>query len=124
MDAPEIPEDAETFEGNAYKGQDNLPPSPACRPWPDDSGLRWTRLTVNLGIQRAMGPGLDDKGRYMLLLEKMADIPDGSRQARFKALLRLFFLTGENLPQRADVKVQFHDHLRGIQVLATIRFFI
>jgi XTP/dITP diphosphohydrolase len=96
MDAPEIPEDAETFEGNALIKARTICSLTGMPAMADDSGLVVDALNGEPGVYSARygGPGLDDKGRYMLLLEKMADIPDGSRQARFVCVIAIVLPDG------------------------------
>lgn len=96
MDAPEIPKDAETFEGNALIKARTICSLTGMPAMADDSGLVVDALNGEPGVYSARygGPGLDDKGRYMLLLEKMADIPDGSRQARFVCVIAIVLPDG------------------------------
>jgi len=95
-DVPEIPEDAESFEGNALIKARTICSITGMPSMADDSGLVVDALNGEPEVYSARygGPGLDDKGRYMLLLEKIADIPDGSRQARFVCVIALVLPDG------------------------------
>lgn len=81
----DVEEDGASFEENALKK--------ACTIWSvsggtvlaDDSGLVVDALGGEPGIHSARygGAGLDDKGRWQLLLKNMAGIPEHLRTARF-----------------------------------------
>ena len=62
----------------------------------DDSGLEVDALGGAPGIHSARfgGPGLDDAGRTALLLERLRDIPDEQRTARFRCVLALLDAEG------------------------------
>ena len=93
----EVEESGNTFEANAkikalaYTRETGLPALA------DDSGLEVDALDGAPGIISARygGPGLTDADRVRLLLDKMKDVPDGKRGARFKAALALC-LPGED----------------------------
>ncbi len=57
----------------------------------DDSGLCVEALGGEPGVRSARygGAGLDDPGRCRLLLEKIRDVPEGRRGARFECVLAL-----------------------------------
>lgn len=57
----------------------------------DDSGLEVDALGGAPGISSARyaGPGASDADRYRLLLERMAGVPEGQRQARFRCVVAL-----------------------------------
>ena len=63
----------------------------------DDSGLDVDALDGAPGVRSARygGPGLDDAGRYRLLLEKLKDVPEGRRQARFRCVIALVSPAGQ-----------------------------
>jgi len=91
---PEVVEDAPTFEGNARIKAVAL--SRVVDGWvvADDSGLVVDALGGEPGVRSARygepeHPGLDDAGRRRLLLERMRDVPPGSRAARFVCVLAL-----------------------------------
>jgi XTP/dITP diphosphohydrolase len=62
----------------------------------DDSGLDVDALDGAPGVRSARfgGPGLDDAGRYRLLLDKLKDTPDEQRAARFRCVIALVSPTG------------------------------
>ncbi len=55
----------------------------------DDSGLEVDALDGEPGVRSARygGPGLDDAGRYRLLLENLEGVPDAGRGARFRCVV-------------------------------------
>lgn len=57
----------------------------------DDSGLCVDALDGRPGVSSARygGPGLDDTGRWRLLLQEMRDVPEFRRQASYRAVLAL-----------------------------------
>ena len=57
----------------------------------DDSGLEVDALGGAPGLHSARfgGPGLDDRGRTNLLLERVRAVPAGKRTARFRCVLAL-----------------------------------
>jgi XTP/dITP diphosphohydrolase len=57
----------------------------------DDSGIEVDALDGAPGLYSARfgGPGLDDAGRYRLLLERLRDVPPARRTARFRCVIAL-----------------------------------
>ena len=57
----------------------------------DDSGLEVDALSGEPGLYTARfgGPGLDDRGRWALLLEKLRDVEPARRTARFRCVIAL-----------------------------------
>jgi len=57
----------------------------------DDSGLEVDALGGAPGLHSARfgGPGLDDRGRVALLLERLRAVPAGRRAARFRCVIAL-----------------------------------
>jgi len=57
----------------------------------DDSGLEVDALAGAPGLHSARfgGPGLDDRGRTSLLLERLRGVPAGKRTARFRCAIAL-----------------------------------
>ena len=57
----------------------------------DDSGLEVDALGGAPGLYSARfgGPGLDDRGRLELLLERLRDVPPARRTARFRCVIAL-----------------------------------
>jgi len=57
----------------------------------DDSGLEVDALGGEPGLHSARfgGPSLDDRGRMLLLLERLRAVPAGKRAARFRCVIAL-----------------------------------
>jgi XTP/dITP diphosphohydrolase len=57
----------------------------------DDSGLEVDALGGEPGLYTARfgGPGLDDRGRWQLLLERLRGVPPARRTARFRCVIAL-----------------------------------
>jgi XTP/dITP diphosphohydrolase len=55
----------------------------------DDSGVEVDALNGVPGVLSARfgGPGLDDRGRLDLMLERLANVPDEERTARYRAVI-------------------------------------
>jgi XTP/dITP diphosphohydrolase len=94
-----IVEDADTFVGNAIKKAVTTVKAVNCSALADDSGLEVDALGGRPGVYSARygGDGLDDKGRYELLLKELAEVPEENRTARFQAALA--FVEPEKEPQ-------------------------
>ena len=78
-------EDQPDFAGNARKKATLLANLSGGIALADDSGLCVDALDGRPGVLSARygGPGLDDRGRLMRLLEEMRDVPAAKRTARF-----------------------------------------
>lgn len=65
----------------------------------DDSGLCVDALDGRPGVYTARygGEGLDDRGRYELLLEEMKNVPDEQRTAHFVSSVCVAFKNGDKL---------------------------
>jgi XTP/dITP diphosphohydrolase len=63
----------------------------------DDSGLEVDALGGEPGVHSARyaGPGATDEDRYRLLLERMRDVPQGERSARFRCVIAVAEPGGE-----------------------------
>ncbi len=90
-DRTEVPETGATFEANArlkaegYSRRTDLPLIA------EDSGLEVDALDGAPGVRSARfgGPGLDDAGRTRLLLEKLKNVPEHRRTARYRCVIAL-----------------------------------
>lgn len=82
---PEIVEDADTFSGNAMKKARVIRDFTGLPSMADDSGLVIDALDGEPGVYSARygGGELDDRGRYLLVLQKMKGVPAEKRSARF-----------------------------------------
>lgn len=95
----DVEETGVTFEENAllkarWLAQQSGVPSLA-----DDSGLAVDALGGEPGVYSARygGPGLDDRGRRLYLLDRLRDVAAGKRTARFVCVLALCTGSEEHL---------------------------
>jgi XTP/dITP diphosphohydrolase len=113
--ALDIEETCTTFVGNAllkakaYSAASGLPALA------DDSGLIVDALGGEPGIYSARfgGPDLDDSGRYRLVLDRLRDVPDEQRSARFVAAIALVTPTGQTLTVEGSVEGRIGKEARG-----------
>jgi XTP/dITP diphosphohydrolase len=84
-DLPEVVEDGATFAENAGKKARTIADLTGRLTIADDSGLAVDALQGRPGVfsSRYAGEGATDRERCQKLLEEMASIPEGKRQARF-----------------------------------------
>jgi XTP/dITP diphosphohydrolase len=85
----DVEEAGATYEENARLKAAAFAAAGACLALADDSGLEVDALDGRPGVRSARhgGDGLDDRGRYELLLREMQRIPTGARTARFRAVV-------------------------------------
>ena len=100
----EVEETGTTFEENAMlkaKGACHALNMPAVA---DDSGLVVDALNGGPGVYSARygGEGLDDTGRYMLLLKNMENIEQ--RQAKFVSCIACVFPDGHEITARGECR--------------------
>ncbi|MEW6113819.1 MAG: XTP/dITP diphosphatase [Thermodesulfobacteriota bacterium] len=97
-DAPDVVEDAETFEGNALKKATILAQATGIPALADDSGLCVDALGGRPGVHSARyaGEGASDADRIAKLLNEMRDVPEQQRSARFVCALALAWPGGES----------------------------
>lgn len=90
-DAPEVVEDRDSFQGNADKKARTLAEHTGRITVADDSGLVVDALDGAPGIYSARFAGVSgdgaDEANNDLLLEKLEDVPDADRTARFRCAL-------------------------------------
>lgn len=93
----EVEETGETFEANARLKAAAYAKESGLLTLADDSGLVVDALDGAPGVRSARygGPGLDDAGRYQLLLQNLAGVPDDQRAARFRCVVALCTPGGE-----------------------------
>jgi XTP/dITP diphosphohydrolase len=101
-DAPEVPETADTFAGNAElkaRAAARLPGIGVPRPYilAEDSGLEVDALGGAPGIYSARyaGPGATDAACVAKLLHELHDVPDEARTARFRCAMALLTPDGQ-----------------------------
>ena len=97
----EADETADSFAGNSLLKAKAVFDKCGLPTVADDSGLAVDALGGAPGVYSARYGeadgirGLDDKGRTALLLERMRDVPDGERAARFVCSITLLLADGE-----------------------------
>jgi len=84
-------ETGETYEANALIKARAVAAHTGLLALGDDSGIEVDALDGAPGVRSARfgGPGLDDHGRVRLLLEQLANVPDGRRGAHFRCVIAL-----------------------------------
>ena len=87
----EIEEDGSTFEENAKKKALLTAKAADCLALADDSGLEVAVLNNQPGVYSARyaGEQATDEDNNQKLLSALADIPEGSRQARFRCVIAI-----------------------------------
>jgi len=85
----EIEETGTTFEANARLKAEGYAARSGLLTLADDSGLEVDALGGEPGVYSARygGPGKDDDDRNQMVLDKMKDVPDGERSARFRCVI-------------------------------------
>ncbi len=93
----EVEETGSTFEQNALLKAEACARLSGLPALADDSGLEVDALGGAPGVQSARyaGPNASDADRYRLLLERMKNIPDAQRSARFRCVVALYMPSGE-----------------------------
>src|SRR5690606_15412904 len=87
----DIPETGTTFRVNAQQKTDYLVRHYAVNCFADDSGLEIDALAGEPGVYSARYAGSRDmEANIDLVLEKLADVADDERQARFKTVISLY----------------------------------
>ncbi len=84
----EVEETGRSYEENALLKASAFARAGNCLALADDSGIEVDALSGRPGMYSARygGPELDDEGRTALLLQEIANIPDGERGARYRAV--------------------------------------
>ncbi|PID85555.1 MAG: non-canonical purine NTP pyrophosphatase [Chloroflexi bacterium] len=87
----DVAETGQTFTENAILKAETYAQETGYLTLADDSGLEVDALNGEPGIYTARygGAGLDHEGRYRLLLEKLAGVPEADRSARFQCVIAL-----------------------------------
>jgi XTP/dITP diphosphohydrolase len=94
---PEPPEEGDTFFENALAKAKAVHTATGLPALADDSGIEVDALGGGPGVHSARfgGDGLSDRDRCALLLEKLGDLPDSARGARFVCVMVLYPAPGE-----------------------------
>jgi XTP/dITP diphosphohydrolase len=110
---PEVVEDGETFEQNAYIKSSFTARVLGFPALADDSGLTVESLGGAPGVYSARygGKGADDQARCRKLLKEMAGRTD--RRAAFECVISIAVPTGQALTYEARCEGQIADTLRG-----------
>jgi XTP/dITP diphosphohydrolase len=87
----EVEETGTTFEENARLKAETLAVESGLLSLADDSGLEVDALDGEPGVRsnRYAGEGASDEDRYRLLLDKLKDVPDEKRTARFHCVIAI-----------------------------------
>lgn len=95
--ALDVEETGSTYAENAMLKARAFADAGGCLALADDSGIEVNALEGGPGMYSARfgGPGLDDKGRTALLLEKLSGVPDERRAARYRAIVAVAWPGGE-----------------------------
>ena len=101
-DLPEVEETGTTFEENALLKAREVSKRTGLVAIADDSGIEVDALNGAPGVYSARygGPGLDDVGRYRLLLENMRGQLD--RRCRFVSAICCCFPNGDRVEARGE----------------------
>lgn len=87
----DVEETGETFEENAILKATHYARASGLLTLADDSGLEVDALDGQPGVHTARfgGEGLSSEARYLLLLDKLAHVPQARRSARFRCVVAL-----------------------------------
>lgn len=96
-DCPEVEEDQDTFEGNAIKKALAISEFTKKIAVADDSGLEVYALKGEPGVKSARyaGDNATDIDNINKLLDRMKDVPDAERGARFVCCIAIAFTDGQ-----------------------------
>jgi XTP/dITP diphosphohydrolase len=111
----DVEETGDTFEANAVLKATTYAAMSGLLTWADDSGLEVDALNGAPGVYSARfgGPGLDDVGRYQLLLQKLRDIPPQQWTARFRCVVAIASPNGGVWTVSGSVEGRIVDSPRG-----------
>jgi len=91
----DVVEDGEGYADNAVLKARAFAEAGQCLALADDSGIEVDALGgPGPRSARYGGPGLDDAGRTQLMLRNLADVPDGERGARYRAVVAVAWPEG------------------------------
>ena len=104
----EVVEDADTFRGNAIKKAVETARQTGCCALADDSGLEVDALDGAPGVRSARFAGADatDEDNNQLLVERLEEVPEADRTARFVCVLALAVVddeVGREILERFDL---------------------
>ncbi|MBE7059986.1 MAG: XTP/dITP diphosphatase [Ruminococcaceae bacterium] len=96
----EVEETGKTFEENSMLKAKAILEATGMASLADDSGLEVDALGGEPGIYSARYCEGSDADRVAFLLDKMKDVPDGKRSARFVSAITLMFTDGDIVTAR------------------------
>ncbi len=113
---PDIIEDGMSFEENARKKAVGISRFTGLPALADDSGLVIDALNGEPGIYSARygGSELSDTDRNLLVLEKMKDVPDEKRTARFVCVMALALPEGDIHVSEGVCEGKILTEMRGV----------
>lgn len=100
----EVEETGKTFEENSMLKAKAILEATGMASLADDSGLEVDALGGEPGIYSARYCEGSDADRVAFLLDKMKDVPDGKRSARFVSAITLMFTDGDVVTARGTCK--------------------
>jgi XTP/dITP diphosphohydrolase len=111
----EVEETGSTFIDNACLKAEQYANLTGLWTWADDSGLEVDALDGAPGVLSARygGPGLDDRDRYLLLLEALRMRPEAQRTARFRCVVAIAVPGGPIYTAEGVVEGVIVDQPRG-----------
>ncbi|MFZ5865341.1 MAG: XTP/dITP diphosphatase [Thermodesulfobacteriota bacterium] len=114
--APDVVEDAATFEGNALKKARILADATGIPALADDSGLCVDALGGRPGVHSARyaGEGASDADRIAKLLNEMRDVPEQQRSAQFVCAVALAWPDGQSTMFMGTCEGQITREPRGL----------
>lgn len=111
-----VEENGHSFEENSFIKADAVVRATALPAIADDSGLMVDALGGAPGIYSArygFDDTLDDRGRMLLLLKNMENVPDGQRGAKFVCVITFLTPEGEIIRARGEVHGEILRQPRG-----------
>lgn len=105
----DVEENGTTFEENSLIKAQAVMEATGLPALADDSGLAVEALNGEPGIYSArygFDPSLDDRGRLLLLLKNMEQVPEGSRQAKFVCVITMVTPDGQVIQARGEAHGQ------------------
>jgi XTP/dITP diphosphohydrolase len=114
-DLPDVLEDGATFEENALKKARVVCGMTGTPALADDSGLEVDALGGEPGVYSARyaGENATDLDRNLFLLDKMKEVPDDARSARFVCVIAIAFPDGREFSVRGTCEGRITREVRG-----------
>ncbi len=112
----DVEETGATFEENSYIKAEAVMKATGLPALADDSGIAVDALNGEPGIYSArygFDDSLDDRGRLLLLLKNMEQVPDGRRQAKFVCVITMVTPEGRTIQARGEIHGELLREARG-----------